>query len=531
MYKLSKSIIGLLLIFSLVKSQTEVSGVISTDVTWSPNNNPYIATGTIIVLDGAKLTIEQGVEIKFYRDSQLRIQGTIATEYSDRKNILFTSYESITFPDMPESWDGIFLDNSSESVIQSCIIENASYGIKVIDDRDINDPLIKYNTIQNCFTGIEIEGNRDGHFIIESNIIYNNNTGIHTDKAEPIITNNWFIKNHAFGLILYSGTCGGGLLCNNVSATVVNNVFAYSTDDYRYFSIGINNTEPIIENNLFYKNFVEQEIKIYNDIAPNTITGNNFVILDSTYAIRAGSKNINMENNWWGTTDEDIINSLIFDILDDSDRGWIDYSNYLTIPNTDAPPLPVENVLLTDAGWNYATLSWDPSPIDDLAGYKIYYDTDEEDFPYRFSSDVGNINTKTLDSFINKGRYFFAVVAYDNDGNESWFTKADQSTYLRTDSDRMNPLVFNLLQNHPNPFNPNTTISYNIIKDCNVELNIYDISGKLVTILQKEYQIKGHYSTTWDSTDDFGEKVGAGVYLYQLRAGDFTETKKMILLK
>ncbi len=60
---------------------------------------------------------------------------------------------------------------------------------------------------------------------------------------------------------------------------------------------------------------------------------------------------------------------------------------------------------------------------------------------------------------------------------------------------------------------------------------IYDISGKLLTTLQNEYQTQGEHSITWNGTDDLGIKVGAGVYFYQLKAGDFIETRKMVLVK
>ncbi len=90
---------------------------------------------------------------------------------------------------------------------------------------------------------------------------------------------------------------------------------------------------------------------------------------------------------------------------------------------------------------------------------------------------------------------------------------------------------FWLNQNHPNPFNPFTTISYSLDKDSDVSVHIYDISGKLITTLQKEYQIQGTHSIIWNGTDDFGSKIGAGIYFYQLKAGDFVQTKKMVLMK
>jgi hypothetical protein len=93
------------------------------------------------------------------------------------------------------------------------------------------------------------------------------------------------------------------------------------------------------------------------------------------------------------------------------------------------------------------------------------------------------------------------------------------------------PEVYALHQNYPNPFNPTTTISYSLDKDSEVEVNIFDISGKLITTLRNKYQTQGEHSITWNGIDASGSKVGAGVYFYQMKAGDFVGTKKMVLVK
>ena len=91
--------------------------------------------------------------------------------------------------------------------------------------------------------------------------------------------------------------------------------------------------------------------------------------------------------------------------------------------------------------------------------------------------------------------------------------------------------TFELGDNYPNPFNPSTTISYILEKDSEVSVNIFDISGKLITTLQNAYQTQGEHSISWNGTDDSANKVGGGVYFYHLQAGDFIQTRKMVLLK
>lgn len=106
-----------------------------------------------------------------------------------------------------------------------------------------------------------------------------------------------------------------------------------------------------------------------------------------------------------------------------------------------------------------------------------------------------------------------------------------ESGWINIEDDTKDPLHLRLIQNYPNPFNPSTTISYSLKKDSEVSVSIYDISGKLITIIQNEYQTQGEHSITWNGTDSSGRKVGGGTYFCQLKAGDFIQTRKMVLLK
>ena len=86
-------------------------------------------------------------------------------------------------------------------------------------------------------------------------------------------------------------------------------------------------------------------------------------------------------------------------------------------------------------------------------------------------------------------------------------------------------------QNHPNPFNPNTKISFYLPEACDVTLEIYNILGQKVNTLIEEHLNSGDHSVTWDSRDNNGHSVTSGVYFYRLTINDIIDTKKMILLK
>ena len=90
---------------------------------------------------------------------------------------------------------------------------------------------------------------------------------------------------------------------------------------------------------------------------------------------------------------------------------------------------------------------------------------------------------------------------------------------------------FMLQDNHPNPFNPLTNIKYSIPNRSVVSLKIYSLLGKEILTLVNEVKTRGEYSVKWDAKNSLGNKVPSGIYFYKLAASDFTQTKKMILLK
>jgi hypothetical protein len=93
------------------------------------------------------------------------------------------------------------------------------------------------------------------------------------------------------------------------------------------------------------------------------------------------------------------------------------------------------------------------------------------------------------------------------------------------------PQTFTLEQNYPNPFNPTTQIKYALPEDALVSISIYDVTGRMVKSLINMNQSTGYHSLRWDATNDIGEAVSAGMYIYTIQAGDYRATKKMVLLK
>ncbi|MBD3287320.1 T9SS type A sorting domain-containing protein [candidate division KSB1 bacterium] len=107
---------------------------------------------------------------------------------------------------------------------------------------------------------------------------------------------------------------------------------------------------------------------------------------------------------------------------------------------------------------------------------------------------------------------------------------ADIPSSVRMISDNV-PDAFVLEQNFPNPFNPSTEIRYSIPTQKFVTLEIYNVRGQLIRSLVRERQAAGNYLVHWNGTDESGNLVSSGLYLYQLKAGELVRTQKMIMTK
>jgi uncharacterized repeat protein (TIGR02543 family) len=102
--------------------------------------------------------------------------------------------------------------------------------------------------------------------------------------------------------------------------------------------------------------------------------------------------------------------------------------------------------------------------------------------------------------------------------------------YLSTEGEGI-PTEFALHENYPNPFNPTTTLRFDLPEVSDVTLTIYNMLGQKVRTFNMQSTPAGYHSVKWNATNDYGDPVGAGVYLYQLQTKDFVKTRKMVLLK
>jgi hypothetical protein len=171
---------------------------------------------------------------------------------------------------------------------------------------------------------------------------------------------------------------------------------------------------------------------------------------------------------------------------------------------------------------DYATLSYDPDG--DVRWVKRY------DGPGNASDVAQSIAVD------DSGKV--CVTGYSHACNEMGCNDYATIKYVQTFNEvrdetgsRERPSEFDLSQNYPNPFNPSTKIEFTLARSGFVTLQIYDTLGRKVRTLVSEELSSGYKSVIWDGKNEDGDEVASGVYFYQLKVGDFSEPKKMLLLK
>ncbi len=141
----------------------------------------------------------------------------------------------------------------------------------------------------------------------------------------------------------------------------------------------------------------------------------------------------------------------------------------------------------------------------------------------------GNNHIENIDDASSTFTIYSQFGSIDPAFYDAW----DFDTMMPTNVDGITsqPLTFALEQNHPNPFNPETQIRYSIPKSVNVTISVYNLIGQKIATLVNTKKQAGTHEVIWNGRDKFGRQVSSGVYIYHIKAGEFNDTHKMLLMK
>jgi len=213
-----------------------------------------------------------------------------------------------------------------------------------------------------------------------------------------------------------------------------------------------------------------------------------------------------------------------FRVIASMEEGnWVSEVNEGYSIDNIAPPPPTSIEVNLD-GNNNVLLTWDSPNINDLSYFAIYKGNNSGFDPSLTETYSEVYENQYIDDLANIGESYLIVSTFDLHGNESDYSNEVFVSPLSNNEGL--PTQFTLHEVYPNPFNPVTTISFEIPHESMVSVKVYNINGKLIdTLVDKFYHI-GKYSINWD-----GNSHPSGVYLIRMESGEFVQTQKVVLVK
>jgi len=287
---------------------------------------------------------------------------------------------------------------------------------------------------------------------------------------------------------------------------------------------------------------VTLEMVIRNDI-PHGIFGIDFLdqILSDNLGYIVPS---NVDNGYVSITDKDVIFTCLPDTLSNRDVSKnisILMSNSIDVAGFQFDLVDSADIFqVTDLNNPFGS-EWNVkfNELSNGAARIIYYSSSRELIPKNSVNDL--VLTVRADSNAQSGAY---PASFDNmtvsDSNAQVISVEGIGSTILLDNalltlfdllDRTVPEDFSLSQNYPNPFNSITTIDYAIPGTVPVQIIVYNILGQEITVLVNGLQTPGVYTCRWNGRNQLHDQVESGIYLYSIRAGHFSRTAKMILLK
>ena len=176
-------------------------------------------------------------------------------------------------------------------------------------------------------------------------------------------------------------------------------------------------------------------------------------------------------------------------------------------------------------------LSWNANAESDLQNYRLYRGLSEGFMPGPENFIASPSEAEYFDGEWQwDNGYYYKVSAVDAHGNEGGYSLFEPDQITGDNPGKVPQATF-LSQNFPNPFNPMTTISFGLKQKGFISLRVYDVAGRLVRTLAEGDREAGVIIEEWNGRDNSGRATASGIYFYRLVAGDFVQTRKMVMLR
>ena len=477
--------------------------------------------------------------------------------------ILGITYDNYYNGDCADFFDGIqFINGEDSSAVLTGFTITSTFGRSPIQCVD-SSPTLSYLTLRDNYT------NDDGGgaiYLVNSNsnlenlIIKDNSKGSHNYGGAGIFAENSFISiNNSLIANNFSSspphnddTLTGGIVAMNSILELDNNTFYGNSGEFYGGAIHFDTSSSgIITNSIFWENE-----------GPEGITG----VATITYSIVQGGwdgeDNIDADPLFCNPDSGDYTlatNSPCVGTGEDGENmGAFGVGCGIQVDWEFSLSEPVIEVMGTDNVWNPGdtiSVEMDFCNNTDIA-HNWYPGVTIESDSSLTSLHIGHIwfyamfadechaiswgtiaNTSLISDTIVEFRAYPEALNCQNqpeyciNGDTLTFEVPIVVQVISAEPEPFTPEEFSLRQNYPNPFNPVTTLRYDIPENSHVTVTIYDMLGREVKTLINHTQDAGYRSIIWNATNDYDKPVSAGIYLYQIQAGEYISTKKMVLLK
>ena len=405
-----------------------------------------------------------------------------------------------------------FYESSDNSFILSTIIDGSA---PASADTGSVVMFINHEDSTSVIQGFTLTGGTGTNWRDEHGAgVYREGGAILSAFSGPTIKNNLMINNVCAKNSKVNSSGGGAIRSGDGYPRILNNVMVHNKGRYGG-AIVLNYTNAIVRNNIIYQNsggedygggaiWVNRNLSIPKIIENNTIVGNTTATTGAAYNDAYGTNTILRNNIIWGNTGPSKAQIYITQgsatlSYCDVEGGFKGNGNINVVPQfSDSLFILKDGSPCIDAGDSSFSMADPPSPI----------------------------SSKMTALWPAQGGYRNDMGAYGGPGSSTlpFFTI---TTRVINESSEKIPSKFSLNQNYPNPFNPLTVINYQLSSSGNVEIKIFDILGnEIETLANDEYEQAGYHSRIFDAS-----KLSSGIYLYRLKVGEYTETRKMTLLK
>ncbi|NQT61324.1 MAG: CotH kinase family protein [Candidatus Marinimicrobia bacterium] len=502
-------------IFEVV-DQSMLGSTIASNTTLNLTDSPFLAQGDVVVEANVTLNIEAGVEIQMAGQANIIVHGNIMVNGNEEY--------PVTICPVPNSadlnWGGIFIENATGvSSLTHLRLIKASHG---------TDPFLqkaaisgKNSTVQ--LTDVSLEDVMLPVYMESCDVSINrisidthilDGDYIHIRKGTALIENSIFQGRDAARDV-------DVIDCDEVeSALVRGNKFYNIQGDAIDFGDG--SQSVVIQNNQIF-NCMDKGISI-GEHSSARIKRNLILHCLEGIAIKDSSDAVINQNTLFGNTTaiaiyEKYLNSggasaFIFNTIfsNSSEEAYrVDTKSSVSLSNcqSNTSLLPGENHIYLN-------------PLFTEYMHSDFYLEDESPCVDAGIAMVMN----GQGTILNMSRGEYAGFAPDIGAFENGFAYDTSGYFIHVIVDN-----YDLAQNFPNPFNPTTTILYSLPEPSEVQLIIYDLTGRVVNQYTIEDQAAGWFDIEWNGTNSKGEVVSSGVYLCRLEAGNYSKTIKMVYLK